>query len=127
MARSRGMVQVDGVTYRVDRVAAEYRIVRITDETVIGRFRGSVGTTVVCCVDVDETLARTVAREAIRKGKTVWRASPLTHGAGPLALVQSKRSSGKPNQWFIFDDQDRRGSNVGAATYPSKCFLFEKP
>ena len=87
VTRSRGMVQVHGVTYRIDRVAPEYRIVRITDETVIGRFRDTVGTTVVCCVDFDETLARTIAREAIRKGKTMWRANPPTNGAERFALL----------------------------------------
>lgn len=87
MARSRGMVQVHGITYRIDRVAAGYRIVRIKDETVIGRFRGTVATIVVCCAGVDDTLARTIAREAIRKGKTMWRATPPKNDAECFARL----------------------------------------
>ena len=51
------------------------------------QLRDTVGTTVVCCADVDETLARTIAREAIRKGKTTWRAKPPTNDAERFALL----------------------------------------
>lgn len=95
------MLLVDGVTYRIDRFAAEYRIVRVKDDAVIGCFCGTAPTIQLHCTDVDEPVARAVAREALRTGRTIWRPDPRRNGAetrGLLALAH----------WVGFWAQPRR-------------------
>ena len=68
----KGMVQVDGVTYRVVRVGAgQYDVVRILDDCCVGTFR-SVPSIEVTPISIPAGLMREIARAAIHGAKTSW-------------------------------------------------------
>lgn len=76
---SRGMVQVGGVTYRIERSAPHcYGVVRLLDDTEVGTFqtRPSLRVTSFC---VELTIFRDVIRAALRGARTsaVMHAAPV--------------------------------------------------
>ena len=68
----KGMVQVDGTTYRIVRVKrGQYKVVRVLDDLSVGTF--SVGTTFEMTPEgIEGELMREIARVAIQGAKTTW-------------------------------------------------------
>ena len=72
MQSVKGMVQVDGSTYRIVRTAyAHYDVVRVLDDKTVGAFR-SAPRVEVTTADIDAKLLREIARTAIQGAKTSW-------------------------------------------------------
>ena len=68
----KGMVQVEGTTYRIVRIKrGHYKVVRVLDDASVGSF--SVGTSFEMAPDgIDGDLMREIARVAIQGAKTTW-------------------------------------------------------
>jgi hypothetical protein len=68
----KGMVQLQGTTYRIVRVKrGHYSVVRVLDDVVVGAF--TAGATVeITPQGIDPTLMREIARLAIQGAKTSW-------------------------------------------------------
>jgi hypothetical protein len=68
----KGMVQVDGTTYRIVRVKrGQYKVVRVLDDLSVGTF--SVGTTFEMAPEgIEGELMHEIARVAIQGAKTTW-------------------------------------------------------
>jgi hypothetical protein len=68
----KGMVQVEGTTYRIVRVKrGEYNVVRVLDDRGVGTF--SAGKTFeMTPIGIDSELLREIARVAIQGAKTTW-------------------------------------------------------
>ena len=68
----KGMVQVEGTTYRIVRIKrGHYKVVRVLDDASVGMF--SVESTFEMAPDgIDENLMREIARVAIQGAKTTW-------------------------------------------------------
>ncbi len=72
MQAVKGMVQVDGVTYRIVRVgAARYDVIRVLDDARVGSFQ-SAPTFELKAERIEEPTLREVARTAIQRAKTSW-------------------------------------------------------
>lgn len=68
----KGMVQVDGATYRVVRLSeGYYEVVRLLDDVRVGTFR-SLPELTVEVQGIDEDLMQAIARVAIQRAKTSW-------------------------------------------------------
>jgi hypothetical protein len=73
----KGMVLVDGVTYRIVRVAsARYDVIRVLDDVRVGGFQ-SAPTLELSAVRISEGALREIARTAIQRAKTSWVGRPL--------------------------------------------------
>jgi hypothetical protein len=68
----KGMVQVEGTTYRIVRITrGHYNVVRVLDDIGVGTF--SAGKTFqMTAVGIDPELLREIARVAIQGAKTTW-------------------------------------------------------
>ena len=68
----KGMVQVDGTTYRIVRIKrGQYKVVRVLDDASVGMF--SVGKAFEMAPEgIDGELMREIARVAIQGAKTTW-------------------------------------------------------
>ncbi len=68
----KGMVQVEGTTYRIVRIKrGHYNVVRVLDDNSVGTF--SVGTTFEMAPEgIEGDLMREIARVAIQGAKTTW-------------------------------------------------------
>jgi len=68
----KGMVQHEGTTYRIVRIArGHYSVVRVLDDVAVGTFKS--GSTVeVSPQGIDATMLREIARQAIQGAKTSW-------------------------------------------------------
>jgi len=68
----KGMIQVQGTTYRIVRIKrGSYSVVRVLDDVVVGSF--TAGSSVeVSPQAIDETVLREIARLAIQGAKTTW-------------------------------------------------------
>ena len=76
---TRGMVSVEGKTYRITRLMPRlYEAVRVLDDALIGQFFCGPKLELVPVAAQSSTL-RLVAREAVRQAKTSW--------AGRLARI----------------------------------------
>ena len=72
MQRAKGMVQVDGTTYRISWARLHvYEVVRILDNQVVGWFSSDLST-ILAANAGDLATLRNVARQAVQKGKTSW-------------------------------------------------------
>jgi hypothetical protein len=68
----KGMVQVDGVTYRIVRVSsARYDVIRVLDDVRVGGFQ-SAPTFEVSESMIDEGSLREIGRTAIQRAKTSY-------------------------------------------------------
>jgi hypothetical protein len=68
----KGMVSVGDNTYRLERVEdGFYEVVRLSDEVMVGRFAVEHKVRLEPR-EIDPTLLRRIAREAIQRGKTSW-------------------------------------------------------
>ena len=68
----KGMVQVEGTTYRIVRIKrGHYNVVRVLDDVGVGTF--SAGKSFEMAPDgIDPELMREIARVAIQGAKTTW-------------------------------------------------------
>jgi hypothetical protein len=67
----KGMVQVAGKTFRIERVGPSlYDVIRIEDDARIGKFQTA--PVKVLAHDVDYELLRDIALAAVHEGKTSW-------------------------------------------------------
>ncbi|HEY2408680.1 MAG TPA: hypothetical protein VGI10_21895 [Polyangiaceae bacterium] len=72
----KGMVRVEGVTYRVVRIRrGSYEVVRILDDTLVGSFNTGLRMH-FSASSVDEALLREIARVAIQGAKLSWVGRP---------------------------------------------------
>ena len=73
---AKGMVQVEGTTYRIVRIRrGYYNVVRVLDDVGVGTF--SAGTSVeLAPVGIAAALMREIARVAIQGAKTSWARRP---------------------------------------------------
>lgn len=70
--RVKGMVQVSGSTYRVQRLAfGQYEVVRLLDDAAVGRFRTTPQTTIESTA-LESTLMIEIVKAAIQGAKTSW-------------------------------------------------------
>jgi hypothetical protein len=70
--RIKGMVRVEGLTYRIERLESGfYEVIRLADEAKVGRFEIA-ETMRLEPNSIEESLLRRIAREALRLGKTSW-------------------------------------------------------
>jgi hypothetical protein len=82
----KGMVQVNGETYRIARVLPHiYEAVRILDNRVAGWFTSDLS--VVAPHSVDLFTIRAVAQQAVKQGKTSW-----VGRTGPAPEANQERS-----------------------------------
>jgi hypothetical protein len=89
------MVSVDGVTYRIERLAPKtYGVVRVTDDVHVGTFKTGAELQVFA-ESIDPLLLELVARDAVMTGKTSWvmHAKPV---APPAAEPPSEESMEPP-------------------------------
>lgn len=90
-AVSRGMLQVKGVTYRIERTAPhEYSIVRLLDDLEAGTFR-TLPTLRIQRAQIELGLLRDVIRAALRSART----SAVMHAA-PVFQPDSEPASAPP-------------------------------
>jgi hypothetical protein len=69
----KGMVQVAGATYRIERAEAHrYEVVRISDDVRMGGFLSQPPFDVNPTSGVEVGLLREIARAALRSAKTSW-------------------------------------------------------
>ena len=76
---SRGMLQVGGVTYRIERTEPHcYAVVRLLDDIEVGTFRTR-PTLRIRTAQIDLTILRDVVRAALRSARTssVMHAAPV--------------------------------------------------
>ena len=72
MQRIKGMVEVDGTIFRIERVEAlVYDVIRIKDDVNVGAFRTQPVVSIVRTV-LDPPLMHSIARAAIHGGKVFW-------------------------------------------------------
>jgi hypothetical protein len=68
----KGMVLVEGATYRIVRMAhAHYDVVRLSDDTTVGSFKSAPRLELSPKL-IDHKLLREIARSAIQGAKTSW-------------------------------------------------------
>jgi hypothetical protein len=68
----KGMVLVDGATYRIVRTSrANYDVVRISDDAKVGAFQSAPRLEIVSSA-ISQGLLREIARSAIQGAKTSW-------------------------------------------------------
>jgi hypothetical protein len=72
MQAVKGMVLVEGATYRIVRTSrAKYDVVRISDDSLVGSFQ-SAPRLELSAAKIDARLLRDIARTAIQGAKTSW-------------------------------------------------------
>ena len=72
MQAVKGMVLVEGATYRIVRTSRSlYDVIRISDDTLVGAFKSAPRVEIVSC-SIDQKLLREIARTAIQGAKTSW-------------------------------------------------------
>ena len=87
VTRVKGMVQVEGMTYRIVRVAAgSYSVVRIRDDLDVGGFQTARGIPLDARL-VEPELLREIARTAIHAAKT-------SYGSFPRVVPTPKTGAG---------------------------------
>ena len=68
----KGMVQVQGTTYRIVRIKhGEYSVIRVLDDVTVGAFT-SIAAMQVTSHAIDASVLREIARLAIQGAKTSW-------------------------------------------------------
>jgi hypothetical protein len=92
---SMGMIQVEGLTYRVGYLGkSEYEIVRLLDDVRLGSFR-SEGTRITSRSSPGEGSLVTFAQAAVRQGRTKW-----TPQAPASARLPHRRARGAIAEFF---------------------------
>ncbi len=76
-SRHKGMVSLEGNTYRIERITSRtYGVVRVTDDVNVGTFK--TGRMIEVFPDgIDAVLLETIARDAVKSAKTSWVDNPV--------------------------------------------------
>lgn len=106
MTDSMGMIQVEGVSYRIAHLGRnDYEVVRLLDDISLGSFNKG-RAAITCSLVAGEHSLRDIARVAVRQGKTKWKpAAPtscckafVVERMGTIAsYFQAKRQSAAAN------------------------------
>ena len=68
----KGMIQVQGTTYRIVRIQrGYYKVVRVLDDVAVGTFTAGAAVEITA-QGIDPTVMREIARLAIQGAKTSW-------------------------------------------------------
>jgi hypothetical protein len=68
----KGMVQVQGTTYRIVRIKrGHYSVIRVLDDIVVGTFTAGAAVEITH-QDIEPAVMREIARIAIQGAKTSW-------------------------------------------------------
>ena len=68
----KGMIQVQGTTYRIVRIKpGYYSVVRVLDDVAVGTFTAGAAVE-ISAQGIDPTVMREIARLAIQGAKTSW-------------------------------------------------------
>ena len=68
----KGMIQVQGTTYRIVRIQrGYYNVVRVLDDVAVGTFTAGAAVEITA-QGIDPTVMREIARLAIQGAKTSW-------------------------------------------------------
>jgi hypothetical protein len=69
----KGMIQVQGTTYRIVRIKrGQYNVIRVLDDVAVGTFTAGAAVEITPAQGVDPTVMREIARLAIQGAKTSW-------------------------------------------------------
>lgn len=76
-SRNKGMVSLEGNTYRIERIASRtYGVVRVIDDVNVGSFK--TGREIRVFPDgIDAVLLESIARDAVKTAKTSWVDHPV--------------------------------------------------
>jgi hypothetical protein len=100
-SKVKGMVQLEGMTYRIVRLAAgSYSVVRIRDDLDVGGFHTSPGLPLEARL-VDPALLRQIARSAIHSAKTSFRGMPRVVPTGTTDKAGGRNSKPPPTSAAI--------------------------
>jgi hypothetical protein len=92
----KGMVQLDGVTYRIVRIATgSYSVIRIRDDQDVGSFKTAPALGIEARL-VEPNVLREIARLAIHTAKTSYAGFPAPLAPQPAAVVRRPPSSMPP-------------------------------
>ena len=88
--RHKGMVSVDGITYRIERIASrKYGVVRLNDDVHVGTF--TTGRQIqVSPEGIAAGLLEMIARDAIMTAKTSWVMHPIPEPPKPEPGTESE-------------------------------------
>ena len=76
-SRNKGMVSIEGNTYRIERTSSRtYAVVRVSDDVSVGTFKTG-RTILVFPVGIDAVLLESIARDAVKSAKTSWVDHPV--------------------------------------------------
>ncbi len=69
----KGMIQVQGTTYRIVRIKrGHYNVIRVLDDVALGTFTAGAAVEIAAAPGIDPTVMREIARLAIQGAKTSW-------------------------------------------------------
>ena len=69
----KGMIQVQGTTYRIVRIKrGHYNVIRVLDDLAVGTFTAGTAVEITAAPGIDPTVMREIARLAIQGAKTSW-------------------------------------------------------
>jgi len=93
----RGMVTLDGITYRIERLAPKtYAVVRVTDDLDVGTFK-TVPELRVFAQGIEPALVEMIARTAVKSARTSWVGHPVPDTIPPPP-VEPESSPDKADQ-----------------------------
>lgn len=95
---SRGMLQVKGITYRIERTEPHcYSVVRLLDDVEVGTFR-TLPTMRIHSAQIELAMLRDIVRAALRSARTsaVMHVAPVFQPDDESAPSASSASSGSP-------------------------------
>ena len=96
---SRGMLQVGGVTYRIERTEPHcYAVVRLLDDVEVGTFR-TLPTLRIRTAQIDLTLLRDIVRAALRSARTsaVMHAAPVFQPDDEISTSNAPSAARSPS------------------------------
>ena len=83
--QKKGMVSLDGITYRIERLASKtYAVVRVSDDLSVGTFKTGPELRVFP-EGIDPGLLEMIARLAVKSAKTSWVSHKIPESVPPPA------------------------------------------
>jgi len=92
----RGMVTLDGITYRIERLAPKtYAVVRVTDDLDVGTFK-TVPELRVFAQGIEPALLEMIARTAVKSARTSWVGHQIPDTMPPPAEPKAAADTADP-------------------------------